>query len=56
MGGPMMGNAQYNLDAPIGKATNALLAFAGDEEKTVEHPLCIRCGKCVTVCRCTWSL
>lgn len=50
MGGPMMGNAQYNLDAPIGKATNALLAFAGDEEKTVDHPVCIRCGKCVTVC------
>ena len=35
---------------PSAKRANALLAFAGDEEKTVEHPLCIRCGKCVTVC------
>ena len=50
MGGPMMGNAQYNLDAPVGKATNALLAFCGNEEKTVEHPECIRCRKCVGVC------
>ena len=29
---------------------NALLAFCGNEEKTVEHPECIRCGKCVGVC------
>ena len=50
MGGPMMGNAQYDMDAPIGKGTNAILAFAKDEEKTVEYPACIRCGKCVTVC------
>jgi len=50
MGGPMMGNAQYDMDAPVGKGTNALLAFAADEERTLEHPACIRCGKCVSVC------
>lgn len=50
MGGPMMGNAQYNMDAPVGKCTNALLAFADKEERTVENPTCIRCGKCVGVC------
>lgn len=50
MGGPMMGVAQYNMDAPIGKGTNALLAFCDKEEKTVANPVCIRCGKCVTVC------
>ena len=50
MGGPMMGTAQYDMDAPVGKGTNALLAFAGDEERTVEHPACIRCGKCISVC------
>ncbi len=50
MGGPMMGHAQYNLDAPVGKGTNALLAFCEKEEKTVENPVCIRCGKCVSVC------
>jgi electron transport complex protein RnfC len=50
MGGPMMGHAQYDMDAPIGKGTNAILAFCEDEERTVEHPKCIRCGKCVSVC------
>lgn len=50
MGGPMMGHAQYDMDAPIGKGTNAILAFAADEERTAEHPACIRCGKCVSVC------
>ena len=50
MGGPMMGNAQYNMDAQVGKGTNALLAFCGKEEKTVDEPVCIRCGKCVGVC------
>ena len=50
MGGPMMGNAQYSADVPVGKCTNAILAFARDEERTVEHPTCIRCGKCESVC------
>ena len=50
MGGPMMGHAQYNMDAPIGKGTNGILAFCRDEERTVEDPTCIRCGKCVSVC------
>ena len=50
MGGPMMGNAQYSADVPVGKCTNAILAFAKDEERTVEHPTCIRCGKCASVC------
>lgn len=50
MGGPMMGHAQYDMDAPIGKGTNAILAFCGDEERTLEHPACIRCGKCMSVC------
>jgi len=50
MGGPMMGNPQYTLDAPVIKGTNAFLGFSGSEDKTVEHPTCIRCGKCVSVC------
>ena len=50
MGGPMMGLAQYNLDVTVGKGTGAMLAFAGDEEQYEEHPQCIRCGKCVSVC------
>lgn len=50
MGGPMMGHSQFDMSAPIGKGTNAILAFADKEERTVEHPACIRCGKCISVC------
>lgn len=50
MGGPMMGVAQHNLEAPVIKATNALLAFARAEGPVVKNPLCIRCGRCVSVC------
>ena len=50
MGGPMMGMAQYTVDVSVGKGTGAMLAFAGDEEKYVAEPQCIRCGKCVGVC------
>lgn len=50
MGGPMMGHAQYDMSAPIGKGTNAILAFCEKEERTVKHPACIRCGKCISVC------
>ena len=50
MGGPMMGIAQYDLDVPCGKGTASLLCFAGDENRRVEHPTCIRCGQCLQVC------
>ena len=49
-GGPMMGNAQFSLDAPVVKGTNAFLAFAGNEDKRVKDPQCIRCGKCINAC------
>ena len=50
MGGPMMGHSQFDMSAPIGKGTNAILAFCEKEERTVEYPACIRCGKCISVC------
>lgn len=50
MGGPMMGNAMYDLSVGTTKGTNALLAFCGDEDQTVENPSCIRCGRCAEVC------
>lgn len=50
MGGPMMGNALYNLGVPTMKGTNALLAFCEDEDQTVTDPQCIRCGRCASVC------
>ncbi|MGE4548067.1 MAG: electron transport complex subunit RsxC [Intestinibacillus sp.] len=49
-GGPMMGNAQFSLDIPVVKGTNAFLAFAGEEDKRVADPQCIRCGKCINAC------
>lgn len=50
MGGPMMGNAMYDLSVPTTKGTNALLAFCENEDKTVKTPHCIRCGRCVEAC------
>ena len=50
MGGPMMGMPQYRLDIPVMKGTNGFLCFCGDECKTEENPVCIRCGKCVDAC------
>ena len=32
-----------------------MLAFAADEDKTVENPTCIRCGRCVEACPCILS-
>ena len=49
-GGPMMGNAQISLDLPVVKNTSALLAYYGGEESFVDDPVCIRCGKCASVC------
>lgn len=50
MGGPMMGTSQYDMSVPVGKGTNAILAFCGKEERNSDYPACIRCGKCISVC------
>ena len=51
MGGPMMGIAQYNLDAATIKGNNAMLCMTKAEAgEHVENPTCIRCGRCVNVC------
>ena len=49
-GGPMMGFAQNDLDAPVVKATNSILCLLKDENGAAENPVCLRCGKCVGVC------
>ena len=50
-GGPMMGIAQWDVDTPVTKGTNAALAFS---DKFVNEPTtpyaCLHCGKCLTVC------
>ncbi|MCI6908195.1 MAG: electron transport complex subunit RsxC [Clostridiaceae bacterium] len=50
MGGPMMGSAQFSLDVPVLKATNAVLFFSENEDRRVRTPVCIRCGRCISVC------
>ena len=49
-GGPMMGVAQSDLSVPVVKATNSILCLLKDENGAAENPVCLRCGKCVSVC------
>ena len=49
-GGPMMGVAQGDLTVPVVKATNAILCLPKDQNGAAENPVCLRCGKCVSVC------
>lgn len=50
MGGPMMGVSQYNINDPVMKYTNAILAFSQNAATQKKESACIRCGKCVDVC------
>ena len=50
MGGPMMGVAQFSDDVPVIRGTNAFLAFSENEDRRVEEPVCIRCGRCIQAC------
>lgn len=49
-GGPMMGTTQYDLSVPTTKGTNAVTILGRSNKYVVEHPHCLRCGKCVDVC------
>lgn len=49
-GGPMMGAAQYTLDAPVIKGTSGLLFLTDKEYKHYEPSDCLRCGRCVKHC------
>ena len=54
-GGPMMGLSIYNMDYPLIKTTNALLAFREPvrDKKYIEanrQTACIRCGRCIKAC------
>lgn len=51
MGGPMMGVAQWDINAPVTKGTNGILAFSEKFAPRVKDPYaCLHCGKCVSVC------
>ena len=49
-GGPMMGLAVPDLDAPILKNTNAILAFNEKDAVLPAETACIKCGRCVAHC------
>ena len=50
LGGPMMGICATTLEAVTVKGTAGVLFFTEEEARSVENPVCIRCGKCILVC------
>ncbi len=50
VGGPMMGVAQYDLSAPVMKATSGILVLTKDEAEGNEETACLKCGQCVDAC------
>lgn len=49
-GGPMMGRAVSNIDAPVTKATGGITVFPENMAHRSPDSPCIRCGRCVQAC------
>ena len=49
-GGPMMGLAVPDLEQPILKNTNAVLAFDEKQARLPKETACIKCGRCIAHC------
>jgi len=49
-GGPMMGFAIPNLEAPMAKGSSGLLLFNQKQAHKQQENTCIRCGGCVDIC------
>ncbi len=49
-GGPMMGKALNNLNAPVVKGTSGIVLFPVEDAKRARIQPCIRCAKCGSVC------
>lgn len=49
-GGPMMGKAIMDINAPTVKTTSSVLVINDKEAKRAKQTACIRCGKCVEAC------
>lgn len=50
VGGPMMGLAQANLDAPVTKGTTGIVVLARSEMRGPQIYPCIHCGRCLDAC------
>lgn len=49
-GGPMMGRAMVNLDAPLTKGCSGITILSGPEAERHVATACIKCAKCVAAC------
>ena len=49
-GGPMMGRAVANIEAPVTKGTSGVLLMRDEEALRGTAKACISCAKCVAVC------
>ena len=49
-GGPMMGVAQYSLEASVTKGTSGIVVLTRNEVAQFVSDPCIRCGRCVRAC------
>ena len=49
-GGPMMGRAMVNVDAPVVKGCSGITVISGAESYRVDADSCIKCAKCVAAC------
>lgn len=49
-GGPMMGRAVCNVDAPIIKGSSGILLMSEHDTKRKTESPCISCAKCISVC------
>jgi len=50
LGGPMMGQAQANLDAPVLKGTTGVVVLERRETRAAAVYPCIHCGRCLEAC------
>lgn len=49
-GGPMMGRAMVNLDAPVTKGCSGITILNDKDAKRGVESACIKCAKCVSAC------
>ena len=50
VGGPMMGLAQSNLDAPVTKGTTGVVVLTVQQTRGATVYPCIHCGRCLDAC------
>lgn len=50
LGGPMMGTTAIDINMPISKQNNAIIALGQKKARTPEEYNCINCGRCAKYC------